>query len=358
MKRIFRVRLLTAGFIILGLVVLLVAFRIISNIPPLSVHVSADRNSVFIGEPVKYSVIIHAEKGINLVLPDIEKDLTGFSVKEKRSQDSVFYGKRIIKREHILKLYKAGEYTVPGIAVKYQRGDTDKWSEVLSPEIKIKVKSLLPEGFEAEAPRVRVEAGRVSATGMTGRVDIVSGGGGVREIEGPIRFPIKEKMAPRGVIIPGELLRTVFSVIGSILLIALTVFIIFKIKARRSVRVLSPAENAMEKLQALKKEDLWDKGRQKEFCAELFSIMVHYVRDRFKIRSAEMTTEELLEEISRMEELAEEDKGYLKELIEACNVIKYTTYLPEKRQRVLDPESALKFVRNTISKEETGVNGS
>jgi len=349
LKRVFRVRLLTAGFIILGLLVLLVIFRIISNIPPLNLRVSVSRNSVFIGEPVRYSVVIRAAKDMNLVLPDIEETITGFSVKEEKSQDSMSFGKRIIEREYILKLYKAGEYTIPGIAVKYQRGDTDRWSEVLSRDIKIIAKSLLPEGFEAEAPSVRVEAGRAS-TGVNGSIDIVSGGGG-REIKGPIRFPIKEKMRPIGVIIPGELLRIAFLAVGTILLIALIAFIVFKIRAKRSVRILSPAENAMKKLQALEKGNLWNKGKQKEFCAELFSIVVQYLRDRFRMRSAEMTTEELLEEISKIGGLAGEDKAYLEELIGACNFIKYTTYLPEKRQKALDPELALKFVRDTTEKE-------
>jgi len=347
LKRNFLISLLLAVVILSGLVA--VSFAGFGN-RPLSLDVSVDRDSVYVGEPVRYSLVIRAGKGIDIELPDMKEALEGFAVKEGMGQERTYFGSRIIKKEYILKRYEAGDYTVPGISVKYRRGGTDRWEEAASREIKIKVKTLLPDDFEAKAPKIRVEEGRM-AVGRTGRIDITAEPGTVREIDAPIRFPIKDRTRPRDVLILKELVLKVSVILGIVLFIALALFLFMFIRGRK-VQVVYPHEAAARKLKALKDKALWEKGMHKEFCAELFSIMVHYIRDRFKTRSAEMTTEELLKEVDSIEGLKAEDKRYLKELIEACGFIKYTTCVPEEKQKALDLELAFRFVQETTDKED------
>ncbi|NNE25656.1 MAG: hypothetical protein HKN09_02325 [Saprospiraceae bacterium] len=58
---------------------------------------------------------------------------------------------------------------------------------------------------------------------------------------------------------------------------------------------------ALEKLNALKEKELWQKGEQKEYHSELTYIVREYLENRYHISALESTTYEILEELKNVD---------------------------------------------------------
>lgn len=74
--------------------------------------------------------------------------------------------------------------------------------------------------------------------------------------------------------------------------------------------VKPPHEQALEELELLKKEQLWQKGQIKEYYTRLTDILREYFEKRFGVNAAEMTSDEILgvmkdflEEVSTLNDL-------------------------------------------------------
>jgi hypothetical protein len=89
-----------------------------------------------------------------------------------------------------------------------------------------------------------------------------------------------------------------------------------------------PAEEiAREKLEALKRSDLLDKGEIKQFYILLSEALREYLGNRYGFDSLEMSTEELLGMARRLP-VTTEDFHDLRGLLEEMDLVKFAKYLP------------------------------
>lgn len=118
--------------------------------------------------------------------------------------------------------------------------------------------------------------------------------------------------------------------------------------------LLRPAEEvALEKLDNIKSEKIWQQGRQKEYHTQLTDTIREYISRRFEISSQEQTSEEILSDIKPM--LSEQKELYqkLKQMLGLADLVKFAKWnpLPDENEKSLT--DAYDFVVNTIpSKEE------
>jgi hypothetical protein len=128
-----------------------------------------------------------------------------------------------------------------------------------------------------------------------------------------------------------DYLPYVLGVVGLILLIAL-VYWWSKRKPRQievvEIREQKPAHQiALEQLDALEAEKLWQQGQIKEYHSQLHHILREYLERRFEIRALESTTGEILAQL-RSGHLSDEMLRRVREVMEAEDLIKFAKAEP------------------------------
>ena len=106
-------------------------------------------------------------------------------------------------------------------------------------------------------------------------------------------------------------------------------------------------ETALERLNALQKRNLLNQGQIKEYYSELSDIVRLFIEDRFLIRAPEMTTQEFLFSLKDSRELTAEQKGFLKDFLNACDMVKFAKYSPDLKEGEEGFRLAVKLVEET-----------
>lgn len=267
------------------------------------VRAEVDRDTVTIGEEIRYTIEARLPSGAFVEFPAPGKELGGLTVKEILPLKG--------KQAYILETFTPGDYTIPEQAVKYKEKGASVWREAKTDKVEINVESVL-----AKYPDAR----------------------DIRDIKVPLGLP-----SPYAFFI--FLLITILI----ILLIVSAVLYIRKLNMRKKsfVRVKLPYEVAYERLRALKEAHLPEKGRVKEYYIELSGIIRYYLEARFNLRAPEMTTEEFLAKLRTENALMPEHKSILREFLSHSDLVKFAKYGPSASEIDLSFKSAKKVVDQT-----------
>lgn len=105
----------------------------------------------------------------------------------------------------------------------------------------------------------------------------------------------------------------------------------------------TPYEQAIEKLEKLKKQNLPERGRTKEYYTHLTDIVRVYLNRQFGVKTFEKTSAEILDQIEAKDDL-ESYYGVLKSIFEISDFVKFAKVQPtvEENRRCL--EDAERFV--------------
>jgi len=140
-----------------------------------------------------------------------------------------------------------------------------------------------------------------------------------------------------------------------LILIALAAGIYFFLRHKKSPPVpLKPQvpelpswEKAYQQLEALRQENLLDKGLFKEFFTRVADIARHYMENRFNIRAPHMSTEEFLYYLGITGHLNEPQKKALKEFLNSCDMVKFAKYAPTPIEALKNFDLAKRLVDDT-----------
>lgn len=155
-------------------------------------------------------------------------------------------------------------------------------------------------------------------------------------------------------------------VLGVSLVLALIGVAIYLIRKKRDKGyifkppVVLPAHvRAIEDLDKLKSEKIWQQGREKEFYVQLTDILRRYLYEREGINAMEMTSGEIL---TKVKEFSEIDPVYdnLKQILTTADLVKFAKYKPLMNENDLSMDNAYLFVdktKETDDLEESGEGG-
>ena len=118
--------------------------------------------------------------------------------------------------------------------------------------------------------------------------------------------------------------------------------------------VIRPAEEvALEKLDKIKEEKIWQQGRQKDYHTELTDVVREYIANRFGISSQEQTSSEILTDVQPVLKDRKDLYSSLKKMLSLADLVKFAKWnpLPDENEQSL--RSAYEFVRETTPEEET-----
>lgn len=287
--------------------------RPISDLP-LEIEAKVDRQEITIGDKVKYTIKVKADRDIEVEFPEFAGAST-FAVKDFGHSAKKTWGKNIHRQWYVLDTYLSGEATIPAAIVKYRKKGAEQWNEAEIKEIKVSVKSLLAGSQES---------------------------GQIRDIHGP------RQLKGRGwfylLLLTAGLL--IFGLIAGFITIG-------KRKQVRAILRRPAHEIAYQALTALQNKGYRDYGNIKQYYIELSAIVRHYLENRFDIRAPEMTTDEFLSKVRDDRKLSPAHKNLLRDFLSNCDLVKFAKHLP----RADDIESSFSAAKKLIdqTKEEDAV---
>jgi len=103
----------------------------------------------------------------------------------------------------------------------------------------------------------------------------------------------------------------------------------------------------MQKLEDLLRSDWLQTGKIKEFYIALSEIVRAYIEGAFQTPALERTTNELMRDLRRVQELPMQSQVGLKDLLELCDLVKFAKLRPDTAEATLAHKIAVSFVENT-----------
>jgi len=309
MKNSYRIRTVAAMLACLWMSVLSLSAQTV-------VKATIDSTNIMIGEQTKIHLEIAADKNQPIQVPMISDTLmTGVEVLNISKIDTTDIGNNRIqmKYDYLITAFDSNLYLLPPFQV-IAGADT-----AYSAELALKV-STLP-------------------------VDTVS----------KKFYDIKGVRAPKFVLM--DYLPFVLLILAIFAVVALAIFIIYRLLARKSLMpfkkeepYVPPHVRAIRELDAIKEAKLWQAGKTKEYHSEITDTLRKYIQERFGIGAMEMTSGEILTDI---EKRSETDAAYdnLKQILILADFVKFAKYRSLPDENELSMMNAYLFV-NTTKKEE------
>lgn len=107
-----------------------------------------------------------------------------------------------------------------------------------------------------------------------------------------------------------------------------------------------PYEMAMQQLNALKNQKLCEHGHEKEYYTRLTEILRVYLQRRFGINAMEMTSTQIMREISRNEDI-KPSSSLMKQILEIADFVKFANIRPLPDDNIKSFNMAVQFVEAT-----------
>jgi len=116
---------------------------------------------------------------------------------------------------------------------------------------------------------------------------------------------------------------------------------------------LPPHIEALNGLNKVKDEKMWQQGRMKEYYTELTDVIRVYIERVFEINAMEMTSEEILDTLRYMRREKKETYEKLQNILRTSDLVKFAKWqpLPDESEKSL--KDAFVFVEKTKPEEKT-----
>ncbi|HZY09699.1 MAG TPA: hypothetical protein VFF29_00950 [Bacteroidota bacterium] len=272
-----------------------------------------DSNTILIGDWIKLYLEVQHPEHITVTWPTILDSLEGFDVLHREEPTPKKYNQGVLEAStYTLTVFDSGTYVIPPIAFHYTvRGDTVRQTAQTSP-FPIFVRSIAVDTTQ-----------------------------GIKDIKPPLMVPIT--------------FADVLPYIIGVIIIAGLVWLVLYIRRKRAKGETllpqspprPPHEIALEALQALESEHLWQRGKVKEYHSQLTDIVRVYIEKRFFVLAMELTTEEILS-AQKMISLSKEVVELLKEILIRADLVKFAKFQPLPEENELSMARAKAFVESTM----------
>ena len=297
-------------------IALLILLSINISAQSISVLASVDSSDYLIGDFINYTLEVRAEKDIEIINPFFRDSLKHVEIiKEIPAQKKEDENIKSSTLNYIISYYDSSVVTIPPIAVRYKTAGSSEEKVVLSNSVTFTVHTL--------------------------KVDQQTE---IKDVKEPLTIALDWKF---------------------ILLIAIIVLVVLAVvyylyrrykkkKAEQPVikKVIKiPAHvRAMSALDKLEREQLWQKGRVKEYHSNITGIIRGYFEERFKLPALELTTSEQMQKLSRVPS-AKNILNITNEFLNNADLVKFAKFQPMPSVNETMMKQAKEIVNQTIPKE-------
>jgi hypothetical protein len=281
-----------------------------------SVLASADSSDYLVGDYITYTLEVRSEKNIQIVQPFVRDSLKKVEVikelepviREDEKIKSITYG-------YIISYYDSASVTIPPIAVRYNTSADDQEKIVLSN----------PVTFNVHTIEVQQQAE-------------------IKDVKEPVTIPLDWRL---------------ILLIALIVLIVLGLAIFFyrRYKKKKSEQpvikkiIKIPAHvRALNALDNLESEQLWQKGKIKDYHSNITGIIRAYFEERFKLPALELTTAEQMHQLKNVRE-AQKILEVTNQFLNNADLVKFAKFIPLPSVNDEMMKQAKDIVTKTIPQE-------
>lgn len=151
--------------------------------------------------------------------------------------------------------------------------------------------------------------------------------------------------------------------LGIILIIVIIVLLLMKYVFNKKVKIIPeqpkvvlPAHViALQKLEQIKTDKLWQTGNVKLFYTQLTDVIREYLASAYGINAMELTTDEIMALVKKNKDL-EEIRLVLKEMLELSDLVKFAKLIPLENENEASVLNAFMIVEKTTKVEQTSEN--
>jgi len=281
----------------------------------IKVKTALEHDSIWLGDQIKLLIVVEQPAGTKIQFPQLPDSIQKIEILNKSKIDtSKLDGTRIqLKQTYLVTCFDSGAHYIPPFKFVLKRGiSTDS---LKSNDLRLFVK--LPPVDLKKPPA---------------------------DIKKPFTAPVTLKeIAPwlLGIILIGAI-------------VFLVIYAISRYKRNKPLfqrppkPKLPPHVIALQELDKLKGEELWQHEKVKDYYTRLTDIVRIYIEDRFRISAMEQTTFEILSDFKSKEtEVDKKSVTELKEILELADFVKFAklTPLPDENHKMLS--NAYLFVKET-----------
>ncbi len=143
-----------------------------------------------------------------------------------------------------------------------------------------------------------------------------------------------------------------YMLLGAAILALIAGIIIYLKKRKKKMPVAPPLpaislqQKTLLELDALEAKQLWQKGKVKEYYISLTDILRDYLEARFRIHAMEQTTDELLSQTARHNQLRKYHDA-LATILRTADLAKFAKAQPTQPEHIQTLEATRDFVKNT-----------
>jgi hypothetical protein len=274
-----------------------------------------EHDSIWLGDQIKLMIVVEQPAGSKVGFPQLPDSIQKVEILSKSKIDtSKLDGNRLqLKQTYLVTCFDSGAHYIPPFYFKVKKAvDSDS---LKSNDLTLFVK--LPP------------------------VDLKKG---PADIKKPFSAPVTLKeIAPW--------------LLGIILVAAIIFLIIYALSRRNKNKPLfqrppkpklPPHVIALQELDKLKNEELWQHEKVKDYYTRLTDIVRVYIEDRFTISAMEQTTFEILTSFNIKEEQIEKKSfDELKEILEVSDLVKFAKFTPLPDENHMMLSNAYLFVKET-----------
>ena len=301
-----------------------------ANAQKASVKASLTPQEILIGQQATLQLDVTSDKGANIVFPQYQDTivagvevLSTLPIDTLVSENSVMYSQK-----YIVTSFDSASYTISNLPI------IDGVDTLRSNDVSLKVSSV----DLTDATKAYLDD---RAKNPSDSLDLAKLG--ISDIR-PIQVPPFVWQDYLNYILLGILVL--------LILVAIIVAIYLYRKKKKSGYffrpevVLPPHILALQALDKIKDEKIWQRGRDKEYYTELTDVLRKYIEGRFGTPAFEKTSDEIL---SAMKMNLETDSSVdtLKQVLKLADLVKFAKYTPLSDENDLSLMNACLFVNQT-----------
>ena len=277
-----------------------------------------DTNYILIGDQIHLRLKVKAEQGIKVVFPSLQDTVTkGVEIISGPVRDSIREkdGRMLFRESYVVTAFDSGYYVIPEIPIKIERED---YTQTLRTD----PLALIVNTYEVDKEKY---------------FDIVMPQG-----------------APWTL---GELLPYLLWIWGGVVVVVLVGLLIIRLRSKGTLfggekEVIPPYVLAIQALDGIREEKLWQQGRPKEYYTRLTDVLRGYMEGELNVSAMEQTSNEILTSLEEVAEVSPGERKKLGELLEMADLVKFAKATPllDEDRRNLDV--AYEFVQHTNEQVE------
>ncbi len=283
----------------------------------ISAEAYTDSANYIVGDYVNLTVKVKYDEGIKVSNPFIQDTFKEIEI--IKVEDPVLLqenGKQVVEFRYIVSVYDSIDVSIPGITVGYKTGNDTTLQTV----------NTNPVNFSVHTVAVQPEEE-------------------IKDVKEPIRIPLDWKIILLYLLIA--------------LAIASLAYYLYKrhkkkLEGREGIKAVAPGLPsyivALNSLHQLEEEELWQKGKVKEYHSRITEIIRKYFEERFYLPALELTTSEAMKRLKERYDTTEILQT-TEEFLNNADLVKFAKYnpLPDLNKEMM--KQAYQIVEKTIPKE-------